>query len=573
MSGPRSLLPAAAPRGFRLAVLLPAAVLVLAACDMPWEVAGGSGTETSNGEVVAGRVFLGDGPAADAEVFLRPAGFLKDTGGTDSSRAPAPDGKTDKEGFFRLKAMASGPLTAGAYKAEIRDGKGNAVLIGFELTSLDSTLELAPDTLRPVGRLQGRALPDSASTGPLYVQVYGMERLTRTDDTGAFVIPDLPAGQIRFRVLSNRPGISYAAPALAVIAPGSTAAPEPLQPITFANEDYSRWPFSRRIYINTIAAGVADTVRDFPLLVRLDDNRFDFDLSDGKDIRFSTSDGRHLAYQLDSWNAADREAAFWVRMDSVLGNTRQQYIVMHFGRRDAPDFSDGEAVFAGFGAAWHFSEAVDADGAGTFLDASPSRAHGAARISAQDRQGAIGAGAGFRGTHSVVAKSTPAMRPARAFTVSAWAYIKGTGKDGGEFASMGDNYGIRTMPDGDAHCFLFSDTTVKDTAWKANHPFLTTETRDLDLRGNWHLVTGRYDGSAIKIFVDGVERASTAHAKEIQYAFSKEFWMGYHGNGNTPYAFTGSLDEVQTSPVARTAAWIMLAFQTQRPGSTILEFR
>lgn len=98
--------------------LLSAVALLLAACDMPWRVAGGSGTETSNGEVVAGRVLMGDGkPASGASVYVRTAAYLKDTVGIDSLPPPA-DAVTDKEGYFRLKF-----LTAGSYKAEVRDGK------------------------------------------------------------------------------------------------------------------------------------------------------------------------------------------------------------------------------------------------------------------------------------------------------------------------------------------------------------------------------------------------------------------------------------------------------------------
>lgn len=551
-----------------------AAALWTTACEMPWQTAGGSGTETSNGEIVVGRVYLGDGkPAAEADVYVRPADWVKDTVGIDSGKAPVPDAKTDKDGRFRLKALTLGAFVPGAYKAEVRRGSGLGLLVGFELKTLEGTLELSPDTLRPTGGLRGRAIPAPGASGPMYVQVYGLDRLVRTDDTGFFVIPELPAGPLRYRVLSNRTGISYAAPALAAIESGAFTEAAPLQPVTFANEDYAEWPFSRRIHVNTIAAGVTDTVRDFPLLVRLDANRFDFDLSDGKDIRFSTASGAHLAYQLDSWDAQARQAAFWVRLDTVPGNTRQTYFVMHYGRRDAPDFSDGKAVFSDFAGVWHFSEHVDADGEGAFLDASPSGSAGLAKVLPKDRLGAIGRGAGFKGTHRVTAPSTAAMRPASTVTLSAWTYIAGTGTQGGEFVSMGDNYGIRTKPDGDAHFFVFTDSTVTDPRWNPSNAFPATETKDLDLRGNWHHIVGRYDGTALKVFVDGMEQATAVQVNEIRYTFSRELTMGQHGNGYAPYGFTGSLDEVQLSPSVRSAAWIRLAYQTQRAGSTVLEFR
>jgi hypothetical protein len=558
---------------FRVTAVPAALAMALAACDMPWRVAGGSGTETSNGEIVAGRIYSGEGkPAVGATVYVRPAGYLKDTAGMDSVPVPSPaDAVTDKDGRFRLKSLA-----AGEYKAEVRDGKGGAVQIGFHLLSPDKTLELRPDTLRPVGILLGWAAPMAGAAGPagpMYVQVYGLDRLAKTDAKGFFVIPDLPAGQIRFRVLSSRPGVSYAAPALAVIAPGATVTVDTLKPVTFENEDYSQWPFTRRCFINTGAAGIKDTVYDFPMLVRLDPDRFDFDLSDGKDLRFSSASGKHLPYQVDSWDPANRQAAVWVKLDTVLPDSREQSVTLHFGRRDAPDFSDGKAVFSGFGGVWHFSEPVEADGEAFFQDASPSGAAGAGDVVPGDRRGAIGQGVAFKGAHQVVAGGMPAMMPVRTVTLSAWAYSVGTGPEGGELASMGDNYGLRTMPDGNGHFFIFTDTSVHDPRWKPANYFPFASTRNLDLRGHWHLVTGRYDGAAIQVFVDGVVQAAVAHDEAIQYAFSREFWMGRHGNGHTPYNFTGSLDEVQISPVARSPAWIRLAYLSQMPGAAVLEFR
>lgn len=533
---------------------------------------GGSGTETSNGEVVAGRVFDRDGAVAvGARVYVRPAGYLKDTLDIDSTQSPSSaDAVTDKDGNFLLRF-----LDPGSYKAEIRDDKGMALLLSFDLASADTVLVLNPDTLRPTGNLQGVAKPAAGLHGPGYVQLYGLDRVVRTDDTGYFFFRDLPSGQIRFRVLSTVPGTSYAAPALAVIAPGATTTAAPLEPITFANEDYAQWPFSRRLYVNTAAVGIVDTIHDFPLLVRLDAATFDFDLSDGKDVRFSAADGRHLPYQLDSWDPSTRTAAFWVKLDTLLGGNSTQYITMHFGRRDAPDFSDGKTVFASFGGVWHFSETMDADGEGAFTDASPANSAGMARVIAADRRGVVGPGAAFRGAHNVVAPvSGPAQRPARALTVSAWVYVQGTGSKGGEFLSMGDNYGLRVVAKGAPHFFVFTDTSVHNPAWNEDNPFNIVEAGAEDIRSDWHLVTGRYDGATLKIYIDGVERASVACTKDIQYPFRQEFWMGQHANGQNPaYAFTGSLDEMRVSPSARSPAWIRLNYLNQKAGSLLIEFR
>ena len=53
------------------ALAVPLAAVLLAACEMPWHVAGGSGTETSNGEIVAGRS-LQSAPSSSSSIRRSP---------------------------------------------------------------------------------------------------------------------------------------------------------------------------------------------------------------------------------------------------------------------------------------------------------------------------------------------------------------------------------------------------------------------------------------------------------------------------------------------------------------------
>ena len=529
---------------------------------------GGSGTETSNGELV-GRVFYPDqSPAAGAQVFVRRDDFLTDTSRAGSGLALA-DAITDAGGGFRLDS-----LLPGDYKLEIRDGQGQAVLIDFNLKKGAKTTELAADTLRPVGALSGRVELPSENPSHAYVQVFGMERLVRSDPDGYFLIPDLPAGHFLFRAISSRPGISYLEPAVAQIASKDTARVATLKLVTFADEDYSQWPFTQRIYVNTAAAGVTGTVTDFPLMVELDGSRFDFGLSDGKDVRFSAPDGRHLSYQLDYWDADNQSGVFWVKMDTVNGASREQFFNIHWGKRDAPDFSDGRTVFSDFSGVWHFSEAMDTQGNGLFKDASASGAGGVAHVAPDLREGRIGNGAGFAGSHSVRAPGATAMKPARELTLSAWVWATGSGSFGGEIASMGDNYGLRMSVRGNAWFFIFTDTTRKantripEPFW----PYCIAPNPDLRKTG-WHHVAVTYDGKDMRLFVDATERVTRFEGKDMVYPFGQEFWMGSHGNGVKNFEFKGSLDEVRVSGKTLSPDWIKLEFESQRAGTPLLEFR
>ena len=74
------------------------------------------------------------------------------------------------------------------------------------------------------------------------------------------------------------------------------------------------------------------SVEDFPLLVRLDKDWFDFSQAQpgGADIRFFTAEGKPLPYQIELWDAAEGTAAIWVRIPEIRGNARQE-IKMHWG--------------------------------------------------------------------------------------------------------------------------------------------------------------------------------------------------------------------------------------------------
>ncbi|MHC4504337.1 MAG: DUF2341 domain-containing protein, partial [Planctomycetota bacterium] len=103
--------------------------------------------------------------------------------------------------------------------------------------------------------------------------------------------------------------------------------------------------------------------RDFPLLVRLHRDFFDFSRAgaDGKNIRFTSSDGTPLRHKIEEWDPAGGSAVIWVRLPVIRGNARQK-VTLHWGKRDAASASDGGAVFDesnGYLSVWHMSDPVE----------------------------------------------------------------------------------------------------------------------------------------------------------------------------------------------------------------------
>jgi hypothetical protein len=315
-------------------------------------------------------------------------------------------------------------------------------------------------------------------------------------------------------------------------------------------------------------------VAGFPMLVRLTAANMDFAAAaaDGADLRFTKSDGTALAYQIDHWDAAKKEAAVWVALDTVRGNDSAQSFIMHWGKPGAASRSDGAAVFAGdgFTGTWHLEEETPGTGtAALYRNSAANADHGLDSIASTDRGGVIGAGHYFKnGEYIRVPNATAALKPAKTIALSAWIRPTGTDSGGGEIASMGNDYGIRVAPSGEAYMFCFNIPRTDST----NFLYYTNGVNLLD--GNWHLFTGIIDVNRIDIYVDGALAGGMAFPTgAIRYDGGPDFFIGTHGNHETDFDYTGYIDEVRLYPGSPSAAWLRLAYLTQKPGSAALSFR
>ena len=114
------------------------------------------------------------------------------------------------------------------------------------------------------------------------------------------------------------------------------------------SDDYAEWTYNTTVDMNTTGTGLSGTVSTFPLLVRLNSSNFTFSEADnnGADIRFAKSDGTHLPYEIERWDAAGNLADIWVLVDQVLADDNTQFIRMYWGNDTCSDSSNSEAVFA-----------------------------------------------------------------------------------------------------------------------------------------------------------------------------------------------------------------------------------
>lgn len=534
----------------------------------------GPSTETIG---LSGKARLPDNsPAAGARVVVRPAAFLADTQETPEPVPVGGETLVDSAGAWRLKALPPGP-----YAIELRAPDGTGALVLCTLRLAEGRTKAAPDArLGPPAVLRGRVEHPRAPGASVFVQVYGLDRIIRvTDPDGSWRLGGLPAGRHVLRLHSAAPVLGSRDLPPVEAAPGISLDLGTDTLDAFAVEKYRAWPHSRRILVRTgpAGAGVAGTVTDFPLLVRLDASTFPFDsaASGGADLRFEGKAGRRLPYEIESWDAAGRKAAVWVRVDTLQGGNDTQSIRILWGRKPSVDFSQGLSVFdsaSGFHSVWHLGDRLD-DAA-----RAASRLIPAAMVAPQPGEGPTPKATGFDGTASFLHSEKEYAGP-QTFTISAWVRPAGEGK------VMGfENYPAPTPSLFDRHIWVTSDGSVHFGVFIQDPPVTAREFRKTIssppglIDGRWHLVTAvQSPAGGQALFLDGLLAARDSTVVHSA-AFTGRWLLG---NGNlggwdptpTNTHFRGDLDEARVAHVVHSPDWIKLAYETQKPGSTVLFFQ
>ncbi|HWE03620.1 MAG TPA: DUF2341 domain-containing protein [Tepidisphaeraceae bacterium] len=316
---------------------------------------------------------------------------------------------------------------------------------------------------------------------------------------------------------------------------------------------YQGWGHSGSIYILTTPEGAnappAVAEHGFPLLVRLHRDFFDFSQAraNGEDLRFSTPAGAPLAYEIDEWDSARGSAGVWVRVPFIKGNDRQE-IVIHWGNPAALSESSGKAVFNesnGFLSVWHMGQTVK-DEVGTLESKD---------VGTTPSAGIIGQGRHFAGKEGIFCGDKILNYPSGADENSseAWfraekpnATILGWGNEGGGRGSK-----VRMQFRGPPHIHVDSD--FSDVNGDVSLPM-----------SEWIHVVHTYQKGDGRIYINGSLDASATPSLAIKRP--ARLWIGGWYNN---YDFVGDIDEVRISKVARSADWVRLEFENQKPLQTL----
>jgi hypothetical protein len=423
---------------------------------------------------------------------------------------------------------------------------------------------LGTDTLRPFATVQGSVDTVGISGNRIFVQVLGLERLASVNADGGFMFSDLPAGLLGMQIVAVN-----GTQKTVVRSDQVTAVSGDTVPVTMPG-----WKYSQKVSFNTTVAGanVPGNVINFPALLRLDKSNFDFSSAqaNGSDIRFTKANGTKLSFEIEQWDAPNKNAEIWVKIDTIYGNDNAQPFVMFWGASAATMASNSAAVFDtgnGFQGVWHMGQSQ-----GPVLDATVNNYNGTLSDTAPlAATGAIGNCMRFNGKNNFItipgtANSTLNFPEQGNYSVSAWVFVDTLDTLYAKIIEK-NNFQYKLQID----CFK---------AWSFSEFENGVGYRLTNYRassGLWVYLVGVRSGASQYLYVNGQCVTNTMYtlSDTAGRRASTDVYIGKASPGNPVPGcyFKGRIDEARIENRARTADWIKLSYMNQNQNDRLVLFK
>jgi hypothetical protein len=529
----------------------------------------GTGGQTTNG-ITASIQYTDGKKGANLPFRVRPTNYLADVSSADTTIYK--NGRTDSSGVLKVDSLENG-----SYIIEVYNCQGLAVAFRESTADSGGVVDAGINTLSPTGKVRGFVPLEELNSKAMFVQIFGLERLAEVDTkSGAFSFNDLPAGNFNFRLVSSDSG----------------SASHIINNVQVRSNDttilsaFSSWSGSAKLVLSTSPAGadIQQNVTDFPVLIRLNAINFDFNQASagGDDVRFTKADGSQLPYEIERWDAVNKQAEIWVKVDTVYGNNEKQYITMYWGFSGASSLSKSAAVFditKGFEGVWHLGEvesAIANDATANHYDGMPSDT---APLSSE---GIIGTSRSFNGSSNYLrmngtAESKLNFQENSTYTVSAWVYADSIDNGYHFIAGKGNaQYFLKfktAVPLSDNMVWEFVEFQSK-TGW-----CITNSLEISPAAKKWVYLTGVRKGVSQYLYIDGTLIDSTVivSGSSDQRMTGEDISIGgfisrYSNSNEGLCSFKGKIDEVRISTTALSADWIKLCYMNQKSNDELIKW-
>ena len=304
------------------------------------------------------------------------------------------------------------------------------------------------------------------------------------------------------------------------------------------------WKYRKAVTVDTSPSGVNMTgaVGRAVVLIRLTQGNFSFDqaLKNGADIRIvDTDDKTPLKYHIENFDASTGIANVWVEVPALNGGEKKK-LWIYFGNDKSPVGDDIKGTFdPDYLLVYHFSEAVGQPAGDKTANANNS----ANPLFSVNDASVIGRGTRFGGQGGLTVSESPSLAMAAGGQFSASAWVK-PAQLAGQVTLLSRGALVIGLNNGVPFASLGGAQAQARVALK---------------QAGWNFVAVTCDGTALKLYVDGIEAASVPTSMP---ALSGPIAIGSN--------FNGEMDELRLSKVARSANLILATANAEGPGGKLV---
>jgi hypothetical protein len=316
------------------------------------------------------------------------------------------------------------------------------------------------------------------------------------------------------------------------------------EPGVWWNED---WKYRKKITIDHTK--VSSNLNNFPVLIDITDSDISSHTQvDGDDIVFTNFSGNKLCHEIESYSIDDDHLVAWVNVPD-LSSTEDTILYIYYGNSNVNNQQNKPGVWdSHYKMIQHLSEIN-----GSHYDSTAYNNNGTCYGGVtQNASGLIAGADRFDGTNDYIdCGNDPRLGFKDQITVEAWVNLGTINYDSRIVQKYDAGAGWILWYDGDDKCFEFvaRNANVAFAKFSQVQPSINT----------WYHVVGIYDGSNVRIIVNGVPgntNASLTNMKlsSVNLSIGKEFLWGY---------MNGFIDEVRISDTARSTGCIVTEYNNQ----------
>ncbi|MBN2359115.1 MAG: DUF2341 domain-containing protein [Deltaproteobacteria bacterium] len=316
-------------------------------------------------------------------------------------------------------------------------------------------------------------------------------------------------------------------------------------------------------------AGRNETLLDFPVLVKLDDSRIDYDRTtgDGIDVRFVDADGSELYFQLESW-IPDDTSWFWVKVPRIEALAANDFIWLYYDNPGATARSEQSLTWSGGYQAVYNMHYNFYDSSGHIVDPAYDNRTGPG-------SGQIAGARTFDGTESWIdlGDNLPILQSVSAVTLSAWIHPN---RLVAEQTIVAIGVHSSSAPTPEARAFLSLRNSSVAVGGRASDSEgqrdIVGSSRAVEA-GGWYHVVGVIDFASgeASLYVNSVRNAQGPLAlaqSATANTTASNGAIGARADGQSQL-FSGIIDDVRVSGVARSGIWIGAEYENQALDSFI----